>query len=149
MSPKLMLYGGAVLIAFGLLLSAYFKGKSVVREEFDAYKLVAQVKYDAQVAETKRIQDGWNKSKEREGEIVKRLEVVTADNVGFSNRLRDYRSRLRALSALAESTGQPDPTSGVSQDLEQAETDHFAACARDAERLTQFQAFYESLRAVQ
>lgn len=135
-------------IAFG----AFLKGKAVVQKELDQQRAVWQASYDSQVAETKRIQEAWDSSKEREHEIQERLNVVSADGVTLADKLRQYRARRCAVSNPAGSTTVPDLASGVpgsDESIERRTGEVFAACARDAERLTQFQVFYESLRNAQ
>lgn len=145
------LYGGIAVLAVlvGLYLYGYNKGQDNVQAKFDAYKSVAQLAYDKQAAETARVQSEWDRSKEREGEINARLQVVTLESAGLSRGLRDYRTRLRALSDAALAAGDPDSTSGESGDLERLEAAHYAACSRDSERLTAWQAFYSSLLEAQ
>lgn len=139
----------ALLAVSGIYVKGRSDGKAVVQVLLDAQRATWQAEHDKQVAETARIQAEWDRSQKRESEINARLQVVTLESAGLTRSLRDYRARLRALSALAESTGQPDPTAGESADLERAEAAHYAACSRDAERLSQFQVFYQSLREAQ
>jgi predicted nucleic acid-binding Zn-ribbon protein len=150
---KLYLYLAAVLIGLSLLGGLYFKGRSdgkaVVQAVLDKQRATWQAEYDKQVAETARVQAEWDRSKEREGEINARLQVVSLESADFSRRLRDYRARLRALSEAASTPAESDAASGIAGDLEQAEADHIAACSRDAERLTQYQQFYRSLQDAQ
>jgi len=150
---KLYLYLAAGLFALSLLGGAYFKGKSAGKAEIqailDEQRAVWQAEYDKQVAETARIQAEWDRSKEREGEINARLQVVSLESADFSRRLRDYRARLRALSEAAGTPAESDAASGIAVDLERAEEAHLAACSRDAERLTQYQQFYRSLQDAQ
>lgn len=140
---------GAILAASLLLGGVYLRGrhdgKAVVQAVLDAQRGVWQADYDKQVAETARIQAEWDRSKEREGEINARLQVVTLESANISRSLRDYRSRLRALSEAAATPAESDLASRESDDLERAEEAHYAACARDAQRLTEFQAFYAAL----
>lgn len=153
MIPLLYRYVGGALIFFLLLGGAYLKGraagKEVVQVKFDAYKNTAQLAYDRQVAETARIQSEWNRSKDREREIQARLQVVTNDGASLARRLRDYRARSCPLSSPSTTAGEPPETAGVPPDgpsVDQALGRHLEACARDAERLGQFQSFYQSLR---
>ena len=150
-APKLILGGLVLSVVTGIggYVWGRLDGRAIWKGELDTQRAVWQVEHDKQVAETKRVQGEWDATKERESVIQKRLEVVTAESAGFARSLYDYRARLRALSDLAASTGQPDPTSGIAADLESLEGAHYAACSRDAERLTQFQAFYEALRLAQ
>lgn len=142
-------YIGGALIFFLLLGGSYLKGRSsgkeIVQDKFDRYKETAQLAYDRQVAKTAEVQAQWDATKEREDAIKSRLQVVTLESAGLTRSLRDYRARLRALSEAARTAGEPDPTSGESSDLERLEGAHFEACARDSQRLTEFQAFYQSL----
>lgn len=153
MIPVLYRYIGGFLVFFLLLGGAYLKGKAngkeMVQAKFDRYKEVAQLAYDRQVAKTAEIQAQWDKSQERESEIKAKLQVVTLESADLSRSLRSYRARLRALSEAPRPAGVPDPTAGESADLEQAEADHYAACSRDAERLSQYQAFYKALQDTQ
>ena len=148
------LYGGALVLA--IILGAYLKGRSDgadrVQVKFDAYKRTTQLAYDRQVAETARIQSEWNRSKDREREIQARLQVVTNDGASLARRLSNYRSRSCPLSSPSTTAGEPSGAAGVPPDgpsVDQALGRHLEACARDAERLGQFQTFYQSLRDAQ
>lgn len=153
MIPILYRYLGGALVFFLLLGGVYLKGKAngkeIIQDKFDRYKEVAQLAYDRQVAKTAEIQAQWDKSQERESEIKARLQVVSLESADLTRSLRSYRARLRALSEAPRPTGVPDPAAGITGDLERAEAAHYAACARDAERLGQWQAFYQSLLVAQ
>ena len=155
--PKLYGYLGIALAAVLAVGVVYGKGKSVGRAEIqvvlDEERAVHKTEFDKQVAETARVQAAWDSTKEREREINARLEVVTADSTTLAERLRQHtRRRVCPVSGPASSAASPDGTSGVTgsdESIERRTGEVFAACARDSERLTQFQAFYESLRAAQ
>ena len=139
----------ALFLTLGLYLKGRSDGAGVVQRKFDSYKAVAQQAYDKQVAETARIQGEWDRTKEREGEIKARLKVVTNDGASLARRLRDYRASGCPLSSPSTTAGEPSGAAGVPPDspsVDEALGRHLEACARDAERLGQFQSFYRSLR---
>ena len=141
-------------IAAAIALGGYFYGKSKVTALWEADKAVWQANFDKQKDETDRVQGEWNKAKETANAIQDKLDTATADSDSLAGKLRDYQARARrcAMPNPAGSPGSPDAASGVAADsdgVEQALGEHLAACARDAERLTQFQVFYESLRQAQ
>jgi negative regulator of sigma E activity len=147
--PKLYGYAAIALAVLLAVTGIYSKGRSdgkaVVQAVLDAQRAAWQAEYDKQVAETARIQGEWDRTKEREREIDARLQVVTLESANLSRSLRDYRARIRALSEAASTPAESDFASGIAGDLERAEEAHLSACARDSERLTQWQAFYQSL----
>jgi hypothetical protein len=140
-------------ISAAIAAGAYFRGRHDVTVVLERERAVHKAEYDVQVAETARVQAAWDSTKERESEINARLEVVTTDSADLVERLRQHsRRRCSAMPATTGSAASPDATSGESADSDPVEVAtglHFAACARDSERLTQFQTFYQSLRNAQ
>lgn len=125
---KYLSIGAVVLfLTLGLYLKGRSDGADKVQAKFDAYKNTAQLAYDRQVAETARIQSEWNRSKEREGEINARLQVVSLESASFARGLRDYRSRLSALSQAAGTPAESDAASRESDNLAGLEERHLAA----------------------
>lgn len=146
------LYGGiAVLLALvGLYLYGYNKGQDNVQRKFDDYRFEAKLAYDKQVAETTRVQGEREKLiQEIENDLKPKLDAATANGRSLANRLRDYRTRSCPLSDPARTSTEPSGAAGVpgdSQSVDEALGRHLEACGRDAERLEQFQRFYQSLR---
>lgn len=152
--PKLYAYGAAAVIAAlfmgGIYLKGRSDGKAVVQAVLDAQRATWIAAYEKQKAETDRIQDEWNKAKEIERELQERLGVVSSDAADIARRLRlATRQCRRPLPEAPAPAGDAGSPGGESPDLGSLEESHFSACARDAERLTKLQEWYDSLRQAQ
>jgi hypothetical protein len=141
--------GAAAALLVVVALGAYFKGKHEVTVKWEKDKTAWQVKYDIQVAETGRIQEEWNKIKEQENEWKEKAETAGNDAAAIARRLRQYRASCSAMPTTAGTPADPDSPSGEPPDLGGLEERHYAACARDAERLGMWQIFYSQLRSAQ
>lgn len=145
--------GGAlivVLVLGGIYLKGRSDGKAVVQAELDAQRATWQGQFDRQAAETARIEEARDQLKWRiERELEPRLAAATDRGATLAERLRQHTSRrVCALSEAAGGPALPDGASGIAADsggVDEAVEQHFAACSRDAERLTTFQEFYRGL----
>lgn len=156
--PALYRYLGGILILALVVGGIYFKGRSdgkeVVQAELDAQRATWQQQFDKQSADTARIEEQRDQLTWRiENELQPKLAAVTAGADDLAGKLRQYtRRRVCAVSEAAGSTAVPDSAGRVPSDSDPVEAalgDHIAACARDAERLTGWQEFYEALRLAQ
>lgn len=148
---------GAVLaIAFAVGYYGHVRyeaGKAVVQAELDAQRAAWQTQYDAKAAETARVEEQRDQLKwSIENDLKPKLEAATsvADDLAVS--LRNYRARRCPVPATAGSASEPGGAGGEPADgdgVEEALGAHLGACARDAERLTAWQRFYEGLRVAQ
>lgn len=87
---------------------------------------------------------------EVENALQAKLANSDAHGRDMARRLRDAQTRLGALSALATTPGQPATAPGESGDgeaIERATADHFAACERDAARLSAWQSWWAEVSA--
>jgi hypothetical protein len=135
---------GGLLVVVGL--GAYFYGVHKITVKWEKDKTAWQVIYDAQVAETTRIQEEWNKAKEHEDEWKIKAEAAGNDAAAIARRLRNLRAtRCGTVPETPSSAGDSNATSGEPSDIGGLEERHFAACARDAERLGMWQVFYRQL----
>jgi hypothetical protein len=157
MIPVLWRYLGGFLIVVMLVGAIYLKGRTdganKVQKVLDAQRLEWQEEFDKQVQTTQRIQEGWNAAREQADEIQARLNVVSADGITLAQRLREHSRRSSCtVPAVTGSAIEPEPSGGEPADgdpVGRATEAHFAACARDAERLNGWIAFYEELRRAQ
>ena len=149
MIPSQYKWLGAGLLLLVVAAGAYFKGRHQVELEWQKDKTAWQVTYDAQVAETNRIQGEWDKVKVNANDWKIKAETAGNDAAAVARRLRAYRASCSALPSTASGPSDPDAAGGESSDLGRLEESHFAACARDAERLGMWQVFYSQLRQSQ
>lgn len=145
-------------IAGALFAGGYFRGQAVGRVELAEAKAAWQVEYQKQVDHTKLINSAREKLvQEIENDLKPKLDAATADGLSLAARLREHsRRRVCTVPSPSSSPALPDPASGESGDSEGAGSAvdaaleaHLGACARDSERLSQWQAFYEGLRQAQ
>ena len=153
MIPLAYKLGAAAALLLVVALGSYFYGRHKVTVEWEKDKTAWQVTYDAQVKETAKVQTAWNQSKEREHEWEAKAVAAGNDAAAVARRLRQYQGACRsAVPAVAGSVADPDAASGEPADvggIDAATERHFAACARDSERLTMWQTFYSQLRQAQ
>jgi hypothetical protein len=156
---------GGLAIAAVLCSGAYVKGCSdgksrgmaIVQKRLDLQRKVWDEGFAKQEAETRRVETAWNLEKERTNALQAKLGAATTRGIDTARRLREYASRSeRTLPEVAGSPGDSDGASGVGSQscvfadgVGEALENHFGACARDAERLTEWQRFYEGLRKSQ
>ena len=141
--------GAAAALLLVVALSSYFYGKHKVIVLWEKDKTAWQVTYDAQVAETAKIQAEWDKTKEHEDEWKAKAESAGNDAAAIARRLRQRAACGGAVPETPGGTGDPADSSGEPADLGSLEESHFRACARDSERLGMWQVFYEQLRGSQ
>ena len=90
------------------------------------------------------------KAKEIEDALQAKLDAITADARSLSERLRYYQARRCANAVPSQGSATPvaDDAPGVPFDggaIGEATDNHFAACARDAQRLKEWQVWYSEL----
>jgi len=149
--PKLLL--GGIALAIMTMIGGYvwgrWDGRAVWKGKLDVQVAIWKGKYDAQVAETARMDRQWKaKAEETERELQGKLDSATAAADDLVVSLRHYRARRCPVPAVASGTAVTDDASGITADsdpVEAALDDHLRACARDAERLTLWQTFYDGL----
>jgi len=150
MIPSQYKWLGAGLLLLVVAAGAYFKGRHQVELEWQKDKTAWQVTYDAQVKETAKIQSEWDKSKEHADEWKAKADAAGNDAAAVARRLRRYQGACGStVPSTPGTTADSDAAGGESSDLGRLEESHFAACARDAERLGMWQVFYSQLRQSQ
>jgi len=152
MIPSQYKWLGAGLLLLVVAAGAYFKGRHQVELEWQKDKTAWQVTYDAQVAETNRIQGEWDKVKVNANDWKIKAETAGNDAAAVARRLRAYRASCSALPSTASGPSDPDAAGGEPSDpqgIDAATERHFAACARDSERLDMWRVFYSQLRGSQ
>lgn len=95
--------------------------------------------------------DNARKAKEIQDGIQKKLDDASADARSLSERVRYYQSKRcpRPVPQVAGAPAVADPATRVPEDsgaVGEATDAHYAACARDAERLSEWQNWYHGLR---
>ena len=147
---KFWLYGIAGLALAGLVSvgihRVYNAGQESVQVKWDAERAIQQKAFDDAAAETARIDAERNRlTQEIENVLKPKLALADLAARDVARELRSYRARLAALSQAAGPAPEPDAAGGIPGDPAGAEEDHFAACARDAERLNGWIEWYGSL----
>jgi hypothetical protein len=143
--------GLAVLLAV-VGLAGLLMGRQQITVKWEKDKTAWQVTYDAQVAETNRIQGEWDKVKVNANDWKIKAETAGNDAAAIARRLRAYRASCSALPSTASGPSDPDAAGGEPSDpqgIDAATERHFAACARDSERLDMWRVFYSQLRGSQ
>jgi hypothetical protein len=126
-------------------------GRQAVQNDWDAEntrELREATEAAEQAATTER--ENARVAKEIQDAIQEKLDAASADARSLSERVRYYQSKRcpRPVPQVAGAPAQPDPASGVPEDggaVGEATDAHYAACARDATRLGQWQVWYKGL----
>lgn len=126
-------------------------GRQAVQSDWDkenSRELLAATEAAEKAASTER--ENARVAKEIQDGIQKKLDAASADARSLSERVRYYQSKRcpRPVPQVAGAPAQPDPATGISEDggaVGEATDAHYAACARDAERLGLWQSWYTGL----
>ena len=137
--------------AAGLVAAVWYYGHTRYNAGQDDIRAEVAEQVAKATAETVRIETERDAISRRiESELLPRIQDADANARDLARRLRIATSR-RAVpqatgTAADAATPGGEPADGG--DIERATEDHFAACARDAERLNGWIEWYEAARAI-
>ena len=147
MIPKVKLYLYAAFVAAAAIGTWYYghtrynAGQDDIRAEVAEQVAIA-------TAETARIDAERVKLSERiEHDLQPKIAAADANARSLARRLREYAGS-RPVSTAPDSAAEPSDAPGEPGDgdpVERATEQHFAACARDSERLAAWQEWYSGL----
>ena len=145
MPPFLLKYLPHLVALAGIVGGIWYFGHVRYTAGYDKSQAEVAAEVAKATAETARIEEERVKLSARiENELQPKLAKADADARDLARRLRIATRR----SALPEAPGGPsgpDAPGGESTDLGSLEESHFAACAKDAERLNGWIEFYSSI----
>lgn len=141
-----MIQGIVIAGAAGLALSvgAFFYGRNVESDIQEArYTKALLAETEKTLAAERKYQELSN---EVENELRPKLARAESDAVSVARRLREYKARSCPLSSVSADPNDTSGTPGESPDIAGLEERHYGACARDSQRLSDLQLWYNALR---
>ena len=146
---KLYAYGAAVA---AIVIGGWYYGHTRYNAGQDDIRAEVAEQVAKATAETTRIEAERVKLSERiEHDLQPKIAAADANARSLARRLREYAGR-SPVSTTPDSTAEPAEAPGEPADggeIERAAEDHFAACARDSERLNGWIEWYGKVSAVQ
>jgi hypothetical protein len=138
-------------VAAGVLLFAggYLYGRSDGKKRCEVERAIWRQAHDAQVAETRRIENEWRVTKEQENEWREKAETAAAGARDVARRLREFRARLGTLPEAASPAGESGSPGEESSGIGGIEERYFEACALDAADYDSLVDWYRALRNAQ
>ena len=138
--------------AAGLVAAVWYYGHTRYNAGQDDMRAEVAEQVAKATAETASIDAERVKLSERiEHDLQPKIAAADANARSLARRLREYASR-SSLPQAPGSTAEPTEAPGEPADggeIERAAEDHFAACARDSERLNGWIEWYGKVSAVQ
>ena len=142
---KLYAYGAAVA---AIVIGGWYYGHTRYNAGQDDIRAEVAEQVAKATAETTRIEAERVKLSERiEHDLQPKIAAADANARSLARRLREYAGS-RPVSTAPDSAAEPSDAPGEPGDgdpVERATEQHFAACARDSERLAAWQEWYLAL----